>query len=254
MNDQGIVGTASIKRLDKANDKASDCDRLGMKSTIDVGGVSFCFYWIPQGCFWMGSPDDEEGRWSNEGPRHKVTLTKGFWLSETPCTQAFWKAVMGENPSHFKSPNHPVERVSWTDCQNFIKKLNSYLPGLEARLPTEAEWEYSCRAGTETSIYASNIDRIAWHRGNSGSGTHPVAQKDPNAWGLYDMLGNIEEWCSDYWQSPYGVGPMEDPHGPLEGLLRVARGSSWKNMRAAYRLRYFPDYRLNILGLRLARG
>jgi sulfatase modifying factor 1 len=253
--------------------------------------------WIPPGEFWMGSPDDEPGRWDDEGPRHRVVISEGFWLGETPVTQELWEAVTGENPSRFKSPTRPVETISWDDiAERFLPRLAERLPreaasSSEWRLPTEAEWEYACRAGTETATYAGPIeilgennapvlDAIAWYGGNSGvdfeltngwdssgwqekqhphrkAGTHPVKKKLPNGWRLFDMLGNVWEWCAD-WFGPYDVAAAPDPVGPASGSDRVLRGGSWfdfaQRARAAYRHRYAPAYRFGNNGFRLARG
>ncbi|HEX2687950.1 MAG TPA: formylglycine-generating enzyme family protein [Kofleriaceae bacterium] len=167
--------------------------------------------WIPPGAFLMGSPEDELGRFPNEGPQHTVMLTRGYWLGETPVTQALWAAVMGENPSRFRGEEpedleRPVEQVSWDDCQAFLERLNQQVVGLGARLPTEAEWERACRGGTEGAtwvgelsreIRAPELDAIAWYGGNSDEETHPVGRKAPNPYGLYDLLGNVYEWCAD---------------------------------------------------------
>ena len=156
--------------------------------------------WIEPGTFQMGSPDSEDGRYSDEGPQHEVRLTKGFWLGDTPVTQALWTAAMGNNPSHFKDPKRPVESVSWDDVQQFLNKMNARVPGIGLGLPTEAQWEYACRAGTEGANYArggQKLADIAWFGENSGGQTHPVATKPCNDWGLYDMLGNVWEWCAD---------------------------------------------------------
>ncbi len=266
-------------------------DHYGVFVCFALGGAQHRFRWVPPGTFWMGSPETEVGRWGDEGPRHLVTLTEGLWIGEAPCTQALWEAVMGENPSRFVSAERPVEQVSWEDCQRFLSALNERVGGLDARLPTEAEWEYACRAGTETSTYAGELeilganngpllDAIAWYGGNSGvdfeledgydsagwpekqyphtkAGTHPVRQKRPNAWGLYDMLGNVWEWCAD-WKGDYTQEPVRNPRGPDVGSYRVRRGGSWgngaRNVRAAARYWRSPGSRHVILGLRLARG
>ncbi|MCB9701888.1 MAG: formylglycine-generating enzyme family protein [Myxococcales bacterium] len=249
--------------------------------------------WIPRGSFIMGSPPDEPGRWDDEGPAHEVEITRGFWLGDTPVTQGLWEAVMGANPSRFKDPRRPVETVSWEECQAFCAALERLAPGLGVRLPSEAEWEYACRAGTETATYAGAIkilgeryapvlDAIAWYGGNSGvgydlgeaadstgwqnkqhehsrAGTRRVGQKQGNPWGLHDMLGNVYEWCSDAWHSYSSAGSsQQDPlHAGSTGDLRVARGGGWRSyarlVRAAYRFRDPPGVCGDDLGLRLAR-
>lgn len=267
-------------------------DKYGVFVAFELAGVEHVFRWIPPGTFWMGSPEDEVGRFPDEGPRHLVTLTEGYWLGEAPVTQALWQAVMGENPSRFISATRPVEQVSWDDCKTFVEKLEERVPGLEARLPTEAEWERACRAGKETSTYAGELviagerngpllDAIAWYGGNSGkdfdleegwdssdwpekqfefskAGTRKVKLKRPNPWGLYDMLGNVWEWCEDRWQDHYEPGPAPNPTGPEMGSKRVIRGGSWFNVarrvRAATRDWFSPEGRVNALGFRLARG
>jgi hypothetical protein len=244
-------------------------DEFGLWVSVGVDGVQFRMRWAPPGRFLMGSPENEQGRWEDEGPRHEVTLTRGFWIAETPCTQALWEAVTGKSPSRFESPDRPVEQVSWEDCQQFLIELNERIPELGARLPTEAEWEYACRAGTKTSTYAGELeiletgeaplaDEIAWYSKNTGGGTHPVAQKRPNRWGLYDMLGNVWEWCADYWQARYPARLVEDPTGPDEGSLRVIRGGAWgeyaRIVRCASRYAHAPGDRYEYLGFRLARG
>jgi formylglycine-generating enzyme required for sulfatase activity len=197
--------------------------------------------WIEPGIFTMGSPKSEAGRWDDEGPQHEVTLTRGFWLGDTPVTQALWTAAMGNNPSYFKAPERPVEQVSWDDVQEFLKKMNARISGLGLKLPTEAQWEYACRAGTEGANYARSgetLADIAWFDENSGGETHPVALKRCNDWGLYDMLGNVWEWCADG-KRGYAAKPVTDPAGPLGSASRALRGGSWgsnaRNARAARR-------------------
>ena len=167
------------------------------------GNVEMKFRKIPAGKFTMGSPENESGRDSDEGPQHRVTLTKEFYMGETEVTQGLWKAVMGNNPSNFKDcgDDCPVEQVYWNVVQEFIKKLNRMVSGGNFRLPTEAEWEYAVRAGN-TSRYSfgeneSRLGQYAWYRSNSNMRTHSVAQKKPNAWGLYDMHGNVWEWVQE---------------------------------------------------------
>ncbi len=218
------------------------------------------FVEIPGGSFMMGSHPDEKGREDDEGPQHKVTL-KSFYMMTTEVTQRMWKEVMGNNPSHWKGNDLPVESVSWNDCQEFIKKLNDMFPGHYYRLPTEAEWEYACRAGTKTSFYSgdsySNLDEVGWHKYNSGSKTHPVGRKAANTWDLFDMHGNVWEWCQD-WYGDYPSGSVTDPRGPSSGSDRVCRGGRWGDgagyCRSANRSIVGPSYRYSYLGFRLARS
>lgn len=191
--------------------------------------------WVEPGTFMMGSPPEEAGRHKAEGPQTKVTLTRGFWLGATPVTQGQYRALTGENPSRFANAGDdaPVERVSWEDAMAFCAALTKReaaagrLPeGYVYTLPTEAQWEYACRAGT-TTPYPGNVDTMAWHEGNSGGTTQAVAQKSPNAWGFYDMSGNVLEWCRD-WYAEYAGGAVVDPAGPAHGYFRIARGGSWR--------------------------
>lgn len=266
-------------------------DRFGVFMGFAVRSVVQRMRWIPPGRFTMGSPESEAGRREDEGPQHEVELSCGFWLADTPCTQALWQAVMGENPSRFLSPERPVEQVNWDDCQSFAAKLNTLLPGLGVRLPSEAEWEYACRAGTKTAIWTGDLDLrgendapaldvIAWYGGNSGhgvevsnahdfsnrpnekyphtqAGTRQVCGKLSNPLGLFDMLGNVFEWCSDR-VGPYVATPTTDPPGAATGSLRVIRGGSWldyaRYIRAAHRRGNVPENRDRGLGFRLARG
>src|SRR5262249_47686517 len=139
----------------------------------------------------------------------EAVIEPGFWVFDTPCTQGLWEAGMGggTNPSSFKGVDHPVEQVSWEGCQGFVGRLKAYLEGLHMGLPSEAQWEYACRARTETARYRENLDEIAWYAGNSGGETHVVKGKAPNEWGLYDMLGNVWEWCADEWREDYHRRP-----------------------------------------------
>ena len=228
---------------------------------------------LPAGRFRMGSPAGEEGRDSDE-THHEVVLSRGFLIGETEVTQAEYAAVVGANPSGFQDLDRPVEQVSWFDAVSFCNALSRRV-GLEKayvvngtqvtwkglscpgfRLPTEAEWEYACRAGTTGARYG-DLDDVAWYDGNSRSTTHPVRRKQPNAWGLYDTLGNVFEWCWD-WYASYPSGVVTDPVGPASGSGRVDRGGSWgygaQYARAASRIIYDPDYRGDYLGFRLARS
>jgi formylglycine-generating enzyme required for sulfatase activity len=162
--------------------------------------------YVTGGSFLMGSPENEAGRYSWEGPQHRVTV-QDFYIGKYEVTQAQWRAVMGNNPSRFKGDNLPVETVSWNDAKEFCRKL-SQMTGKEYRLPTEAEWEYACRAKT-TGAYAGDLDAMAWYSKNSDSKTHPVGQKQPNAFRLYDMHGNVWEWCEDQWHDNYNGAPND---------------------------------------------
>ena len=180
----------------------------------------------------------KKGGFRHEGPRHLVSIDSGFWMFDTPCTQALWEAVMGENPSHFKvadrpkeGADRPVESVSWEQCQEFLTALNSRLDGVQLSLPSEAQWEYACRAGTETARYSENLDAIAWYDENSGNETHSVAGKEANSWGLYDMLGNVWEWCADVWVNDY-TEKARASAAESASAHRVIRGGSWRRRRA----------------------
>ena len=222
------------------------------------GGVEMEMIYVAPGSFTMGSPSSEDGRDDDEA-QHRVTLTKGYWLGKYEVTQRQWESVMGNNPSGFKGENCPVDNVSGEDCQVFIAKVDAAARrqlGGGARLPTEAEWEYACRAGTN-GLYGEdgNLDEIGWYSGNSGSSTHPVGQKKPNAWGFHDMHGNVWEWCGDIY-GHYPNGEVTDPSGPASGGNRVLRGGCWsgsaRHCRSAYRGRGSPGFRSDILGFRLA--
>ena len=231
----------------------------GEAKAVNVGAQTVVLHWCPAGSFTMGSPIGEDGRFDDE-TQHRVTLTKGFWMGETEVTQGLWKEVMGGgNPSGFKSgDDYPVERVSWGDCQEFLRKLNARSPqaGYEWRLPTEAQWEYACRAGATGAFGGTGrLDDMGWYSDNSGRQTHPVGKKTANAWGLYDMHGNVWEWCAD-WYGSYLTGTVTDPPGPSSGPGRVSRGGSWCNSarlsRSANRDSGDPGARTYALGFRVA--
>jgi len=224
------------------------------------------FVLIKPGKFLMGSPEDEPGRYSGEKP-HQVNLTKSFYLQTTEVTQGQWQALMGKNPSSHKrcGDNCPVEQVSWKDVQQFIQKLNQKEGSAKYRLPTEAEWEYACRAGSADAFpnggittlqcgVDDNLDAIGWYCGNSQNMIKPVAGKKPNAWGLYDMLGNVQEWCQD-WFGPYPDDEVIDPKGSKKGSYRVMRGGTWyspaRDVRCASRFGSPPHYRFRHIGFRL---
>jgi formylglycine-generating enzyme required for sulfatase activity len=226
------------------------------------------FAFIPPGTFMMGSPAGEMGRVSDESPQHQVTLTRGFYLMTTEVTQGQWQAVMGNNPSYFKNcgSDCPVENVSWNDVQEFIKRLNQKEGGNKYRLPMEAEWEYAARAESTTAFASGGIretdcghdpslDAMGWYCGNAKYTTHPVRQKRPNGWGLYDMHGNVWEWCAD-WKGDYPSESVTNPTGPSSGADRVLRGGSWgcsaKLCRSADRDGNDPGFRYSSIGFRLA--
>ena len=229
------------------------------KSASVVGEFESCrqrdgFVLIPAGEFLMGS----ENGGDNEKPVHRVRISSPFEMSRYQVTQELWEAIMGINPSSFKGEaNLPVECVSWEDAQQFIKKLNARNDGYIYRLPTEAEWEYACRAGTSGDC-AGNLDAMAWYNRNSGNRTHPTGQKKGNDWGLYDMHGNVWEWCADWYDGNfYAKSPDADPQGAPTGSTRVMRGGGWfyeaAACRSAMRDHDAPNYRFHDCGLRLVR-
>jgi formylglycine-generating enzyme required for sulfatase activity len=240
---------------------------LGGKATMEM-------VWCPPGKFLMGSPATEMDRVEDEVLQHEVTLTQGFWLGKYEVTQRQWQAIMGDNPSWFHPKeivrwqfwkwqvpvwrkdflvnrwSLPVECVSWDDCQEFCQKAG---PGF--RLPTVAEWEYACRAGS-TGPYGGTgvLDEMGWYRDNSGGKPHPIGRKRPNAWGLHDMHGNVWEWCQD-WDGDYPTGAETDPTGPATGAARVRRGGGWSDYdlfcRAAFQFSFLPDRKCGFQGFRV---
>ena len=225
---------------------------------ITVNGVSFKMIGVEGGTFTMGATSEQGSDvFIDEKPAHQVTVST-FSIGETEVTQELWQAVMGSNPSNFKGTRRPVEQVSWEDCQNFIRELNS-LTGRRFRLPTEAEWEYAARGGRKANGHkyagSSSIDNVAWYDSNSGSQTHDVATKRANELGLYDMSGNVWEWCQD-WYSDYSSGSQTNPKGPSSGSIRVIRGGCWYYFawdgRVSLRGVKTPSSRYYYLGLRLA--
>lgn len=226
--------------------------------TFTVNGVQFTMVEVGGGTFTMGATSEQgSDAWDEEKPAHEVTLSD-YYIGQTEVTQALWEAVMGSNPSDSKGGNLPVERVSWDDCQVFIQKLNQ-LTGKQFRLPTEAEWEYAALGGRKSRGYkyagGNNIDSVAWCDGNSGNETHPVATKQANELGIYDMSGNVLEWCSD-WCGDYTSSSQSDPQGSSSGSFRVIRGGCYynfaRNCRVSYRISNTLDYRCGYLGLRLS--
>ena len=210
-------------------DKRVETSSVVARKTGDVktitlpGGATMEMIYVAPGSFMMGSPESEVGRYDEE-KQHYVTLTKGFWLGKYEVAQRQWKSVMGNNPSHFKGDDLPVERVTWNDCLEFARKVNASL-NCGARLPTEAEWEYACRAGATGPYAGDGLDSMGWYKGNGRGRTHPIGQKRPNLWGFYDMQGNVWEWCND-WYGDYLSGSETDPQGATSDAHRVSRGGS----------------------------
>jgi formylglycine-generating enzyme required for sulfatase activity len=247
-----------------------------IESPVEItNSIGMKFSLIPAGEFLMGSPESDSIAYDFEKPQHKVRITKPFYLGVYEVTQGEYEKVMGENPSWFSKggsgPDHvsgkdtsgyPVEMVSWEDAAEFCKRLSAK-ERQTYRLPTEAEWEYACRAGTTTKWYCGDkedeLARVAWYGKDSamGSTTHPVGAKEANAWGLFDIHGNVWEWCQDWW-GPYSRDEAIDPTGPSDVAFPVYRGGCWdlraESCRSAYRCRYEPDYRNSHRGFRVARS
>ena len=229
-------------------------------NTISIpvkNGINIEMVKVEAGTFMMGATSEMENPYDDEKPVHQVTLTNDYYIGKYEVTQAIWQAVMSSKPSYFKGNNLPIEKVSWNDCQDFISKLNN-MTGRKFRLPTEAEWEYAARGGKKSRGYqysgSSNISVVAWYDGNSGSKTHPVGKKHANELGIYDMSGNVYEWCLD-WKGSYSSSSQTNPTGATSGSYRVRRGGGWRysagSCRSSYRASCPPDYRGNGLGLRL---
>ena len=225
--------------------------------TITVNGVSFNMIKVEGGSFVMGGTSEQGGdAWTDEKPMHQVTLSD-YYIGETEVTQELWQAVMDTNPNYFKGSNLPVEKVSWNDCQTFIAKLNE-LTGKQFRLPTEAEWEYAARGGNKSKIYkyagSNTLSYVAWYADNSGSKTHPVKQKNPNELGIYDMSGNVYEWCQDTYGN-YTTRQQTNPTGSVDGYYRVYRGGSWSDDTGYCRVSFRGNDKTtsadNYIGLRL---
>ncbi len=243
-------------------------DEFGLWMAFTYKGVRQAFRWCEPGAFLMGSPPDEPERYDDE-LQHQVTLTKGFWIADTTVTQALWEVVMGENPSEFKGEDRPVERINWEDAQAFIAKMNGLKAELKLCLPTEAQWEYACRAESTTpfcwgdQIHSTLVNLDGNRLYNKGKPseyrkqTIEVKELHCNDWGLYQMHGNVREWCQD-WFGDYPAEPVIDPKGAESGDSRVLRGGSLfdygRDCRSADRGHYVPSDRLNGFGFRLARG
>jgi len=249
---------------------ATNSSKRFYRAVIESGGNTnspLRMVWISAGTFTMGSPSTEVDRLSGEGPQTQVTISRGFWMSKYETTQEEYLAVMDTNPSHFNGDaSRPVDTVSWNDATEFCAKLTASelaagrLPsGYSYRLPTEAEWEYACRAGTTTrfgygdDLGYGELGQYAWYSDNSGQATHPVGLKKPNARGLYDMHGNVYEWCLD-WSGPYPGGSVTDPRGPITNPYPAIRGGCYIDMdrycRSAFRGSGNPAYGRKALGFR----
>ncbi len=251
-------------------------DSYGFWQAFEVKGIRQIMRWIPAGTFMMGSPDDEPERSDNE-TQHQTRISEGYWLADTACTQGLWTAIMRKNPSDFVGDDErPVEQVSWDDCQKFLQALNPLLEDLNLSLPTEAQWEYACRAGTNTAFsfgdtistdqanYDGNYPYNKGAKGEYRKATESVVQFAPNPWGLYQIHGNVWEWCHD-WYGKYELSFADkennfvtDPTGPNSGHDRVLRGGSWfyraQFLRSARRYRIGPAGRNHATGFRLAGG
>ncbi len=236
-------------------------------ATEITNSIGMKFVLIPAGSFMMGCNSDFENCGSGEAPRHSVTITMPFYIGKYEVTQEQWTKVMGSNPSKLKGLSHPVEQVNWNDAQQLIKKLNAMENTNVYRLPTEAQWEYAARAGSDGKYCFGNdeskLGEYAWYEENSDKQTHPVGRKHPNAWGLYDMHGNVWEWVQDtYSENYYSSSPKNDPQGPSSLLAgRVLRGGSWfgtagGTMRTAARFRLNAEDRYfgNFYGFRVVRS
>jgi len=247
---------AEAKRRQEATAAAL---RIPAERDLDLGeGVVLRVVLIPAGQFDMGSPPLGRDRLPCE-KIHRVQITRPFYIGKYPVTQDEWQAVMGANPSRFHGARLPVEQVSWHDCRRFAEKARAR-GGSALALPTEAQWEYACRAGAKTRFCFAdadaNLDEHAWYNANSADTIHPVGEKQPNAWGLHDLHGNVWEWCSDWYElSYYDSSPERDPEGPTAGGERVARGGSWRDhpsrTRCADRLGLVPSHKDACLGFRL---
>jgi len=269
---RAVASASDFQSRRRESTPAFVCRPSGPAYTNSVG---MKFVLIPAGKFVMGSPEEEPGRSGDEGPQHLVTLTNAFYLGVTEVTQGQWRTIMGDNPSRFRGSDLPVENVSWNDCQEFVRRLNEREKTDRYRLPSEAEWEYACRAGSSTRFsygedvgssatvdklryyfgdQGGELDSYAWYGNVSGNQTHPVAQKKPNAWGLYDMHGNVAEWCAD-WYGPYPNSDVTDSAGPPQGTSRVLRGGSYGfdtwSVRSARRDSRPPQSRSDQCGLRV---
>jgi len=258
-------GCEMVRRMDRKIDLV---ERLLAKSEAAIlplfadftNSIGMEMVWCPPGTFWMGSPVDEEGRFKDEA-LHEVTITSGFWIGRFPVTQRQWRDVMGQNRTWFKDsgPDAPDELVNWSDAQEFCVSL-SRLDGHDYTLPTEAQWEYACRAGSKSTYFFGNdqerLKEYAWYS-ESTDDVNPIGQKKANGWGIHDMIGNVTQWCLD-WYGEYPSGKVTDPTGPTTGSYRVLRGScasfSERHCRSAYRTFNSPGSRYFAQGFRVVKN
>ena len=254
---QSVSSTASLSTSGASSNMVGS-STSGSVITIPVkDGISIEMVKVEAGSFDMGATSEMENPYEDEKPVHRVTLTNNYYVGKYEVIQALWQAVMGSNPSKFKGADLPVEQVSWNDCQDFVSKLNA-MTGKRFRLPTEAEWEYAARGGKKSRGYqysgSNTLGDVAWYGDNSGSKTHAVGTKQPNELGIYDMTGNVWEWCQD-WYDSYSSSPQTNPTGAASGSYRVYRGGSWYVSaglcRTSCRNNGAPGIRSIILGLRL---
>ena len=260
-----IAACSPLAALDQAPKPpawSSGCgtDSVGTWADLVVNGSVLRLRWIPPGSFTMGSAAGDSPWRGEDEMQHPVTIESGFWLAESEVTQDLWQEVMGSNPSQFIDPKRPVDSVSWNDAQRFINLLRTRVTGFDVRLPSEAEWEYACRAGTTTPFAieanakpAQTINDLGWYRSDADAQTHAVKLKQPNAWGLYDMHGNVQEWCQDVYGHYQSRGTGQSAIGTGE---RVSRGGSWRqsdwSARSAARRAVPAEQGDNDQGLRLA--
>jgi formylglycine-generating enzyme required for sulfatase activity len=266
----GEIPTIAYRADPSAVPAATGMDSLSrpiLSSLTNLVGIKMVL--VPPGSFIMGAPETEPGQEAGESPVHMVTITRPFFISACPITQGQFKWVMGHNPSHFSiknggSEDHPVETVSWHDARAFCDWLSALdtelMEGQHYRVPTEAEWEYACRAGTQGAYsFGNDISALlsfGWYRDNAGGVTQATGQLRPNPWGLYDMHGNVRQWCLDFYKRKYYAdSATADPKGPRSGRYRVVRGGSWYNeakfCRSAHRGRYLPDEKSRLIGFRV---
>ena len=260
---QPIEQKPSVASVASPTTMSSSSNMVGSSESGSViiipvkNGINIEMVKVEAGSFNMGATPEMRSPYKDEKPAHRVTMTNDYYIGKYEVTQALWQAVMGSNPSKFKGDDLPVEMVSWGDCQDFISKLNA-MTGKHFRLPTESEWEYAARGGKKSRGYqysgSKTLGDVAWYDGNSGSKTHAVGTKQPNELGIYDMAGNVWEWCQD-WKGSYSSSPQANPTGAVGGSYRVIRGGNWRDSargcRSSGRFGLTPGYRDFSLGLRL---